>query len=120
MFRDSIIAAIRTAVAALIGTVITFLLAQGFELPEEFKANFTMVVLVLVIGGYNWLVAFLERKVHPYFGILLGIPKAPAYGTVGTSTPPASPKAVDEALDYVSPATRTRVVPAASQPLKGQ
>ena len=106
MLRDSLIAAIRTGVAALAGLLVTYLIALGVDLPEDFAANFTAVVFILATAGYNFAVGFLERKVNPLFGVLLGVPKAPAYGSVGTKTPGgATPAAVDEALDYVSPET---------------
>ncbi|TXH11876.1 MAG: hypothetical protein E6R04_00125 [Spirochaetes bacterium] len=79
MFRDSIIAAIRTAVAALVGFVVAFLVAQGFELDENFALNLTTVLTVFFTSLYNWLVILLEKKVDPKFGVLLGIQKAPVY-----------------------------------------
>lgn len=88
MLRDIIIAAVRTGVAAAIGIAITWLLNMGIEVPEDFAQSLNLVLFGLVVAGYNLAVSFLERKVHPYFGILLGIPKAPAYGSVGTQTPP--------------------------------
>ena len=104
MFRDSIIAAIRTGVASLAGFLVAWLLSQGIALPEEFAINFTMALTVLLTAVYNWVVILLERKVNPMFGILLGVPKAPVYGSVGTVTPETpQPAAVDAALDYVSP-----------------
>ena len=112
MFRDSFIAAIRTGVASLVGFLVAFLLSQGVDLPEEFAINFTMAVTVLLTALYNWAVILLERKVNPMFGILLGIPKAPVYGSVGTATPETpQPSAVDAALDYVSPSVHGTELP---------
>ena len=79
MFRDSIIAAIRTGVAALVGFVVAFLVAQGFDLDESFALNLTTVLTVFFTSLYNWLVILLEKKVNPKFGVLLGIPKSPVY-----------------------------------------
>ena len=79
MLRDTTIAGIRTGVATLVGLLVTFLISKGFVIPEEFAVNFTLALVVLVTAAYNWLVILLEKKVHPYFGILLGIPKAPTY-----------------------------------------
>lgn len=86
MLRDSLIAAIRTGVAALVGIFVAWLVSRGFELDAAFEANLVTTLSVLFIAGYNYLVNVLERKVNPMFGILLGIPKAPAYGAVGTRT----------------------------------
>jgi hypothetical protein len=88
MLRDTIIAAIRTGVAAAIGIAITWLLNFGVQVPDDFASSLNLVVFGLVTAGYNLAVGLLERKVHPLFGVLLGIPKAPAYGEVGTQTPP--------------------------------
>lgn len=79
MFRDSMIAAIRTGVATLVGLVVAFLVAQGFELDETFQANAVTALTVLFTATYNYLVILLEKNVHPGFGILLGIPKTPVY-----------------------------------------
>lgn len=79
MFHDSVIAAIRTGVAALVGFVITFLVAQGFDLDEDFKLGLITVLTAFFTAAYNWLVILLEKKVNPTFGVLLGIPKAPTY-----------------------------------------
>lgn len=79
MLRDSLIAAIRTGVAAAVGFVVTYLVSKGFELPDDLKANLNVVLLTFVIAGYNWGVILLEKHVHPYFGVLLGVPKTPSY-----------------------------------------
>lgn len=79
MFRDSVIAAIRTGVAALVGFVIAFLVSKGFTFPDDFAANLNVAVLALSTAAYNWLVILLEKRVHPYFGYLLGVAKAPTY-----------------------------------------
>lgn len=88
MFRDSVIAAVRTGIAALIGLLITWLVTQGIEVGPDVEANLNVALFGLFTALYNGLVILLERKVHPYFGVLLGIPKSPAYGEVGTQTPP--------------------------------
>lgn len=96
MFRDNIIAAIRTAVAALVGIVITWLFNVGVEVPADFEASLSAVLVAVITLGYNLVVGLLERRVNPYFGVLLGIPKAPAYGTVGTQTPPPQKPILDD------------------------
>lgn len=124
MLRDSIIAAIRTGVAVVVTYVITWLLGVGVELDPEIALSLNVALFGLIVAGYNFAVGFLERKVHPYFGLLLGVPKAPAYGEVGATTPGgATPAAVQQALDYVSPekpsATTLPPAPAAEDPTPG-
>lgn len=106
MLRDSLIAAIRTGVASLVGILLAWLVNVGIPIPDDFQASLNAVLVAAFVLLYNFAVGFLERKVSPLFGFLLGIPKAPAYGSIGTKTPAQdSPADVDLALDYVSPAT---------------
>ena len=79
MFRDSVIAAVRTGVATLVGLVVAYLVSKGFELDDAFEANAVTALTVLFTALYNYLVILLEKNVNPAFGILLGIPKAPNY-----------------------------------------
>ena len=81
MFHDSIIAAIRTGVAALVGLFIAYLVSQGFELDDSVQVNLTTGLTVIFTAGYNLLVILLEKKVNPNLGVLLGIPKSPSYET---------------------------------------
>ena len=81
MLHDSMIAAIRTGIAALVGTVVSYLVSSGFDLDSGFTLGLITVLTVFCIASYNWLVIILEKKVHPMFGILLGVPKAPKYST---------------------------------------
>jgi len=112
MFRDSIIAAIRTGVASLVGIAIAWLVNLGVEVPDDFQTSLNAVLLAAIILGYNLVVSLLERRVSPLFGLMLGIPKAPAYGSVGSKTPGgATPQQVDAALDYVSPEVATTAPP---------
>jgi hypothetical protein len=115
MFRDSIIAAVRTGVAALVGVLIAWLVNVGIPVPDDFQQSLNAIVVAGATLGYNLIVGLLERKVNPYFGFLLGIPKAPAYGSVGTQTPSgATPAAIDAALDYVSPEVPNAPLPPAA------
>ncbi len=118
MFRDSIIAAIRTGVATLVGILIAWLINVGVAIPDDFQASLNAVIVAGITLGYNFLVGYLERKVNPMFGVLLGVPKAPAYGSVGTKTPATNPKAVDQALDYISPKAPDVPAPPANVPVK--
>lgn len=79
MLRDSLIAAIRTGVASLVGFIVAFLVAQGFELDESFQINLTTALTVGFTALYNWLVILLEKNVNPKFGLLLGVPRTPVY-----------------------------------------
>lgn len=78
----SAIAGIRTGVAALVGLLVAFLISQGLEIPEELQAQLIGVLVVLATAAYNAGVIWLERNVSPLFGLLLGIPRTPAYAAV--------------------------------------
>lgn len=78
----SAIAGIRTGVAALVGLLVAFLISRGIEVPEEFQAQLIGVLVILATAGYNAGVIWLERNVNPLFGVLLGIPRTPAYAGV--------------------------------------
>lgn len=119
MFRDSFIAAIRTGVAALVGILIAWLINVGIPIPDDFQASLNAVLVALITIGYNLGVGYLERRVNPMFGVLLGVPKAPAYGTVGSQTPETNPKAVDQALEYISPKAPDVPAPQPNVPVKG-
>lgn len=85
MLRNGIIAAIRTGIAAGVGLVVSWLVGLGVEVPDGFQEGLNVVVFGLVVSGYNLAVNFLEQKVHPWFGVLLGVPRTPQYD----KTPPA-------------------------------
>jgi apolipoprotein N-acyltransferase len=76
---DSVIAVIRTFVPALVGTLIAWLTTNGVALPEDASAALTTFLVALFTALYYAVVTFLERKVNPNFGWLLGLPKAPTY-----------------------------------------
>lgn len=80
MLRDATIAAIRTGVAGAVSLAIAWLVGLGIEVPDGFAEGLVVVAFGLVLAGYNLAVSLLERKVHPWFGVLLGVPKAPTYG----------------------------------------
>lgn len=88
MFRDSIIGAIRTAVAAIVTWLIAWVFSIGVDLDPDTSTVLNVLLFGVAMAGYNLVVGYLERKVNPMFGLLLGIPKAPAYGTIGTQTTP--------------------------------
>ena len=78
----SAIAGIRTGVAALVGLLVAFLISRGIDVPEEFQAQLIGVLVILATAVYNAGVIWLERHVNPLFGLLLGIPRTPAYAPV--------------------------------------
>ncbi len=107
MFRDSLIAAIRTGVATLVGIAIAWLVNVGVAIPDDFQSSLNAVLVAAIVLGYNFAVGYLERRVNPLFGVLLGVPKAPAYGSVGTATPaPKDARSVDWALAVSQPADK--------------
>lgn len=79
MLYDSITAAIRTGVAALVGLLITWLLSAGVVIDDSTAASLNIALFGVVTAAYNALVIVLERKVNPWFGLLLGMPRTPQY-----------------------------------------
>lgn len=80
MFHDSMIGAIRTGVATVVGLFAAYLVSQGFELDDAFQVNAVTALTVLFTSLYNYAVILLEKNVSPSFGVLLGIPRTPNYG----------------------------------------
>ena len=94
MFRDKIIAAIRTGCAALGAYALTFavttLAGWGLEVTLDPELQ-TMLVGVLFAGfvaAYNLAVGWLTENVWDGFGWLLGVNKAPSYVTEPESSLP--------------------------------
>lgn len=80
MLHDSVIALIRTAVPAIVGTVLAWLIQLGIDISTETQAQLSAALIPIVISAYYAGVTYLERNVNPSFGWLLGAPKAPTYG----------------------------------------
>lgn len=76
---DAAIAVIRTFVPALVGTFLAWLTTNGVALPDEASSALITFLVALFTALYYAAVTFLERKVNPNFGWLLGLPKAPSY-----------------------------------------
>lgn len=95
MLHDSIVAAIRTGVAALAGLLITVLVDHGVNFPDDTQAQLSSVLFILATGGYNAVVILLERRVNPLFGILLGVPRTPSYQG---ATAPLPGAVIDEGI----------------------
>lgn len=79
MFGPIIVGTIRTVVPTFVGVGITFI-AQKSGVDFSQYADFVVSGVVATITGmYYFGVTWLERNVHPTFGVLLGIPKPPSY-----------------------------------------
>jgi apolipoprotein N-acyltransferase len=76
---DAAIAVIRTFVPALVGTFLTWLATNGVSLPDDASTALITFLVALFTALYYAAITFLERKVNPNFGWLLGLPKAPTY-----------------------------------------
>lgn len=97
MLAQSIIALIRTAVPSFIGLVVSWLAIRGFDLDLETQAALITALNTLLITAYYALVTFLERKVNPAFGWLLGMAKAPTYDAT-SKLDPSSPTGESAAI----------------------
>jgi hypothetical protein len=82
MFRDPLIAAIRTGTAAVVALVCAWLVTLGVELAPETEGQMVAALVPLLTAVYNWGVIVLERR-NPAFGYLLSVPRTPAYATAG-------------------------------------
>jgi hypothetical protein len=83
--NDTIVSLIRTWVPVAVGAVVAWVVRKlGWVTPDttELATAFTAIV----IAAYYALARWLEKK-WPVLGVLLGIPKQPAYAGV----PPAGP-----------------------------
>ena len=72
---DMITSWIRTIIPALVGLIIVQLANLGVDIDS---GALTVVIDGAVIGLYYVAVRFLENW-KPFFGVLLGVPKAPTY-----------------------------------------
>ena len=79
MLYDVVVAAIRTGVASAVGALAALLIAQGVDVPDDFASSVSVVAFGVAAAAYNAAVNFLAVKVHPAFGYLLGVAKAPTY-----------------------------------------
>ena len=74
-----IIGTIRTFVPTVVGIALTFLFDKwGLDLAQ-YSDQITLLVTGFVVSAYYILATTLERKVNPFFGWLLGIPRPPEY-----------------------------------------
>lgn len=79
MFSDAITALIRTAVPAIVGTIIAFLIDRGVSIGDDTVTALNAALVPVCISVYYALVTYLEREVNPSFGWLLGQAKTPTY-----------------------------------------
>jgi uncharacterized membrane protein (DUF441 family) len=79
MLSDSVTGLIRTAVPALVGTVIAWLVGRGIEIDAATQTALATGLVTVCISAYYALVVLLERRVNPAFGWLLGKASAPHY-----------------------------------------
>lgn len=85
MLHDWAIATIRTAVPAFVGAVIAWLASRNITVPTEYVTIVAGALVSVATGLYYAGATFLERKVNPNFGLLLGARKIPSYLTPGTT-----------------------------------
>ena len=78
MLGPALLGTIRTFVPVVVGSLIAWLLDLGVTVDEGTVDALSLALVGLITAAYYFIVTLLERKVHPYFGVLLGVPKAPA------------------------------------------
>jgi len=76
---DIVVSAVRTLVPYLVGLIITWLAAAHITVNENGRLQLTYIVTFVIAAAYYVLVRSLEKR-WPKLGVLLGVPKAPAYG----------------------------------------
>lgn len=86
MSKGVIVAGIRTG-AAVAGTAILAWIAAtlGVEIPQDTELWLQGLLFAVGTGLFNLIVVWLQKRVHPWFGWLLLVPKAPEYDPEGES-----------------------------------
>lgn len=79
---NAIVSGIRTAVAGLVGLIITWLVASNITFPENTEAFLTTLLFAVAIALYNGGINLLAQHVNPKFGWFLLVPKTPEYNAV--------------------------------------
>lgn len=77
MLGPAILGIIRTLVPVLVGSALLWLTNISGVDMSGLSDEATVGLTAAVVTVYYAIVTFLERKVHPLFGVLLGYPKAP-------------------------------------------
>lgn len=70
---------VRTYVPWLVGVFVGWIVSTGIEVDQNWRAIITVAVTVIISMIYYAVVRFLETKVAPKFGWLLGLAKHPDY-----------------------------------------
>jgi hypothetical protein len=79
--NDYFLSTIRTVVPYVVGAVIAWLAAHGFDWLNLHSYQDQISAWLIVVSGslYYALARFLEAKISPWFGILLGAVRRPVY-----------------------------------------
>lgn len=75
---DFVIGLIRTYVPIAVGAAVSFLATKGFALDAETQAGAIVALTGLLQAGYYTGVRLLAER-WGFFGVLLGVNKAPTY-----------------------------------------
>ena len=79
-FNDAVVAQIRTTVPAVVGVLLAYLAAHFNIVIDENAANGLILFVGALLTAVYYLIAQIaERKVGPWFGILLGFARTPVY-----------------------------------------
>lgn len=72
---------VRTVVPGIVGAVIAWLAAHGFDWLNlhSYQDQLSAWLIVACQAGYYLVARWLEQKVSPMFGILLGAVRRPVY-----------------------------------------
>ena len=70
---------VRTVVPIIAGALLTLLVNLGIDLDEDSTLALTTFLTGLLTAVYYLVVRFLEEKVSPQWGWLLGLAKGPSY-----------------------------------------
>jgi hypothetical protein len=79
-FSATVVAGIRTAAAAAVGFVVTYVATKyGIVVPEDMATGAEIALAGAIGGAYNAGVIWLTDNVHRAFGYLLIVPASPSY-----------------------------------------
>lgn len=77
---DFVISLVRTVVPVVVGSLLSWLITLGIELPADAGSSLSLGIQALVIALYYAGARWLELR-WPAFGYLLGTKKEPVYVT---------------------------------------
>jgi hypothetical protein len=113
MLAQAIIAIIRTTVPAAVGILAGWLAVHGLNIDPATQQLLIGGLSTAAVALYYSAVTFLERKVHPAFGWLLGAAKAPTYDAtarIDDSSPTGQSAATASPLPDGTPVETDRYV----------